>query len=75
MGVFSSVQCAWTKHCNKCLAKGVSIDWYNCIYKYMEIHSVIILKLVQKAFNLTLQSSSLKTLHQDTEQETIEKEK
>ena len=53
VGVFSSVQRAWTKHCDKRLADGVGIDRYNFIHEYMEIHHVITPELVQKAFKKT----------------------
>jgi len=53
VGVFSSVQRAWTKHCDKQLANGVEIDCYNFIHKYMAIHHVITPELIQKVFKKT----------------------
>ncbi|KAG1727550.1 DDE superfamily endonuclease-domain-containing protein [Suillus paluster] len=53
VGMFSSVQRPWTKHCDKCLADGVEIDRYNFIHEYMAIHHVITPELVQKAFKKT----------------------
>jgi hypothetical protein len=53
VGVFSSVQRAWTKHCDKRLADGIEIDRYNFIHEYMAIHHVITPELIQKAFKKT----------------------
>ncbi|KIK33586.1 hypothetical protein CY34DRAFT_99332, partial [Suillus luteus UH-Slu-Lm8-n1] len=53
VSVFSSIQHAWIKHCDKCLANGVEIDHYNFIHKYMAIHHIITPELIQKAFKKT----------------------
>jgi len=53
VGVFSSVQRAWTKHCDKRLANGIEIDRYNFIHEYMAIHPIITPDLIKKAFKKT----------------------
>jgi len=53
VGVFSSVQRAWSKHCDSRLAAGVEITRTNFIHEYMAIHDVITPSLVQKVFRKT----------------------
>ncbi|KAH7917731.1 DDE-domain-containing protein, partial [Leucogyrophana mollusca] len=53
VGVFSSVQRAWTKHCDARLVEGVEIDRYNFIHEYMSIHHVITPELIRSAFKKT----------------------
>ena len=50
IGVFSSVQCKWSRHCDKCLAEGVCINRFNFIPEYLAIYHTIDPLLVQKAF-------------------------
>ncbi|KIK82445.1 hypothetical protein PAXRUDRAFT_153759 [Paxillus rubicundulus Ve08.2h10] len=51
VGVFSSVQCQWSKHYDEHLAHGVCIDCFNFIPKYLTTCHAITPSLVQKAFS------------------------
>ena len=53
VGVFSILQCAWTKHCNNSLANGVEATHYNFIHEYMAVHKAITPEIVKKAFAKT----------------------
>ena len=53
VGVFSTVQQKWSKHCDENLAQGVCINRYNFIPEYLAIHHTIAPSLVQKAFAKT----------------------
>ena len=50
VGVFSSVQCQRSKHCDEHLAQGVCIDCFNFIPEYLATHHALTCSLVQKAF-------------------------
>lgn len=50
VGVFSSVQRLWSKHCDECLGQGVHINRFNFIPEYLAVHCTIAPSLVQKAF-------------------------
>jgi len=51
--VFSAVQHAWTTHCERRLAEGVTIDWYNVIHEYLKVWDVITPDLIKKSFEKT----------------------
>jgi len=53
VGVFSSVQQRWSRHCNEHLAEGVPVNHYNFIPEYLSVHRTITPLLVQKAFAKT----------------------
>ena len=53
VGVFSCVQCQWSKHCDERLAQGVHINCFSFIPEYLAIHRTISPSLVQKAFAKT----------------------
>lgn len=53
VGVFSSVQHAWSKHCDKHLAEGIEIDRYNFIHEYMSTQNAITLELIKNTFKKT----------------------
>ena len=53
VGVFSSVQCQWSKHCDERLAQGVRIDRFNFIPEYLATRHALTRSLVQKAFSKT----------------------
>ena len=53
VGIFSVLQHAWTKHCNKSLANSVEVTHYNFIHEYMAAHKEITPKIVKKAFAKT----------------------
>lgn len=53
VGVFSSVQRKWSRHCDERLAQGVQINRFNFIPEYLAIHRTLCPSLVQKAFAKT----------------------
>ena len=53
VGVFSSVQRQWSKHCDERLAQGVRIDRFNFIPEYLATRHALTRSLVQKAFSKT----------------------
>ena len=53
VGVFSTIQRKWSRHCDEHLAQGVCINCFNFIPEYLTIHHTIYPSLVQKAFSKT----------------------
>jgi hypothetical protein len=53
VGVFSSVQRQWSKHCDERLAQGVHITRFNFIPEYLATCPAITRSLIQKAFAKT----------------------
>ena len=53
VSVFASVQNAWSQHCDKRVAEGITMDRYNVIHEYLKIRHVITPELVKTAFRKT----------------------
>ena len=51
--VFSLVQDAWSLHCNRCIAEGITMDRYNVIHEYLRVRHGMMPELVRTAFRKT----------------------
>ncbi|KIK03091.1 hypothetical protein K443DRAFT_37175, partial [Laccaria amethystina LaAM-08-1] len=51
--VFSSVQDAWSLHCDRRVAEGITMDRYNVIHEYLRVRHGMTPELVRTAFRKT----------------------
>ena len=53
VSVFSAVQDAWSYHCDKHVAEGITMDRYSIIHEYLQVRHVVTPELIKTAFRKT----------------------